>query len=66
MGPDDFFHAVPSEDRAKYQKLAKVLAEHLAAVKVYKIGDEAEKDVYILGKTADSRWAGLKTRVVKT
>ncbi len=63
---DDFFHSVPSEDRPQFQKLAKVLREQLSGVKVYKVGEEAEKDVYILGKATDGRWAGLKTTVVET
>jgi hypothetical protein len=63
---DDFFHAVPPEDKEKFQKLAKVLQEQLSGVKVYKVGDEAEKQVYIVGKTTDGKWAGLKTTVVET
>ena len=66
MTLDSFFHAVPSEDKAKFDKLAKVLKEQLTGVKVYKVGDEPEKDVYIVGKTADGRWAGIKTQVVET
>jgi hypothetical protein len=57
---------IPPEDKAKFDKLAKVLQEHLAGVKVYKIGDEAEREAYIVGKTKDGRWAGLKTSVVET
>jgi hypothetical protein len=63
---DRFFRAVPSEDKAKFQKLAQVLKEQLSDIKVYKLGEEAEKEVYIVGKTADGRWAGLKTTVVET
>jgi hypothetical protein len=63
---DSFFRAVPSEDKAKFRKLAQVLREQFPAIKVYKLGEEAEKDVYILGKTKDGRWAGLKTHVVET
>ena len=63
---DDFFHAVPPEDAEKFQKLAKVLQEQLTGVKVYKVGDEAEKTAYIVGKTTDGKWAGLKTTVVET
>jgi hypothetical protein len=33
---------------------------------VYKVGDEPEKDVYIVGMTNDRQWAGLKTTVVET
>ena len=46
--------------------LAKVLKEQLSGVKVYKVGDEAEKQAYIVGKTSDGKWAGLKTTVVET
>jgi hypothetical protein len=62
----NFFRAVPSEDKAKFQALTKTLQEQLSGIKVYKVGDEAEKAVYIVGKTTDGRWAGLKTTVVET
>ncbi len=65
-GLEDFFHAVPPEDKAKFDKLAGVIGKQLSGVKVYKIGDEAEKEAYIVGKTSDGRWAGLKTTVVET
>lgn len=60
-----FFRAVSKADRPAFNKLAKVLEEHLDGVKVYKIG-EVEKEVYIVGKTCDGHWAGVKTRVVET
>src|SRR5262249_29721431 len=63
---DTFFHAVPPEDKEKFDQLAKVLNEQMSGVKVYKVGDEAEKTAYIVGRTADGRWAGLKTTVVET
>jgi hypothetical protein len=40
--------------------------EQLSGIKVYKVGDEAERNAYVVGKTADGRWAGLKTTVVET
>jgi hypothetical protein len=63
---DDFFHAVPPEDKAKFDKLAQTLKAQLSGVKVYKVGDEAEKQVFVVGKTADGQLAGLKTSVVET
>ena len=60
---EDFLHAVPPEDRPKFDRLAKVIGEQL---KVFKIGDEAEKEAYVVGKTSDGHWAGLKTTVVET
>jgi hypothetical protein len=50
---DSFFRAVPSEDKAKFQKLAQVLKEQLA-----------EKHVYIVGATKDGRWAGPNANFV--
>jgi hypothetical protein len=66
MSLDNFFRAVPREDKVKFQKLTQVLQEQLSAVTVYKLGDEAEKPVYIVGKTSDGQWAGLQTTVVET
>ena len=63
---DRFFRAVPAEDRAKFDRLAKALQDQLSGIKVYRVGDEAEKEVYIVGRTKDGEWAGLKTEVVET
>jgi histidine triad (HIT) family protein len=63
---DDFLHAVPPEDKDKFDKLAAVLKEQMSDIKVFKVGDEAEKQAYIVGKTSDGKWAGLKTTVVET
>ena len=63
---DDFLHAVPPEDRATFGKLAAVLHEQLTGIKVYKVGDEAQKQAFVVGKTTDGTWAGLKTTVVET
>jgi hypothetical protein len=63
---DDLFATVPSEDKAKFQKLRQVIQEQLSGVKVFKVGDEAERDIYIVGKTKGARLAGLKTTVVET
>jgi hypothetical protein len=46
--------------------LAVVLNGKLSGVKADKVGDEAEKTAYIVGRTKDSHWAGLKTTVVET
>ena len=66
MSLDSLFQTVPSEDKAKFQKLAAAIQQQLSGVKVYKVGKEAERNVYIVGKTKDGHWAGLKTRVVET
>jgi histidine triad (HIT) family protein len=63
---DGLFRTVPSEDKARFQKLAAAIKQQLSGVKVYKVGDEAEREVYVVGKTQDGKWAGLKTSVVET
>jgi hypothetical protein len=63
---DGLFQTVPSTDKAKFQKLAAAIKQQLLMVKVYKVGDEAERDVYVVGKTSDGKWAGLKTSAVET
>jgi Nuclease A inhibitor-like protein len=66
MSLADFFRTVPPEDQAKFDQLAQALQEQLSGIKVYKVGDEAEKEVYLVGKTTGGQWAGLKTTVVET
>jgi hypothetical protein len=66
MDLDSFFRAVPDEDRPKFEKLFAVLKGQLSGTKVYKVGDEPEKQVYLVGKTDDGALAGVKTTVVET
>jgi histidine triad (HIT) family protein len=63
---DALLRTVPSEDRPRFDRLAAVLLQQLSGVKVYKVGDEAEKQVYVVGKAPDGQLAGLKTTVVET
>jgi hypothetical protein len=63
---DDLLATVPEEDRPQFDKLAAAIKGQLSGVKVYKVGDEAEKQAYVVGKTSDGQWAGLKTTVVET
>ena len=63
---DDLLSTVPEEDRPQFDKLAAAIKQQLSGVKVYKVGDEPEKQVYVVGKTSDGLWAGLKTTVVET
>jgi hypothetical protein len=63
---EDFLHAVPPEDKEAFDRLAKVINEKLTGVKVYKVGGEAEKQCFVVGKTKEDQWAGLRTTVVET
>jgi hypothetical protein len=62
----DVMRTVPKEDKPRFEALVKNLNVQLSGVKVYVLGDEAEKPVYIAGKASDGQWAGLKTTVVET
>ena len=66
MTLDAFFRTVSHEDKPKFAKLAKVLKDDRTDTKVYKIGDEPEKTIIVVGKTTDGECAGVKTTVVET
>lgn len=62
---EDWYDA---EDRAmamRFQSLQKTLEARLHDLRVYKLGD-AEKEVYIVGKTMEGDFAGVSTKVVET
>ena len=63
---DDLLATVPQEDKPKFDALRQALAGQLSGVKVYKVGDEAEKQAFVARKTSDGKWVGLKTTVVET
>jgi hypothetical protein len=63
---DSFFRTVSRAERPKFEKLAKVIEEQLSEARVYKVGDEAEKMIIVVGKTSDGNWAGVKTAAVET
>jgi hypothetical protein len=60
------FCTVPLEDEASFQELRQAIQEQLSGAKVYTVGDEPERQVYVVGKTRDGKWARLKTSVEET
>jgi hypothetical protein len=54
--------AVPSEQRPEFDKLVGGNNQQLSGVKEYKVRDEPEKAVYVVGRTPDGRWAGWTWR----
>lgn len=56
---------IPSESRGDFAPLFAVLAHHLSGTAVFKVGS-VNMDVYIVGRTADGQFAGVKTKVVET
>jgi hypothetical protein len=63
---DRFFRTISKEDKPRFDRLANVLKDNLTDVTMFKIGDEAERLVYVVGKMSDGGWAGIKTVVVET
>jgi hypothetical protein len=75
VGLDQFFHDLTqdqdwhdADDKKtvdQYRNLLAVLKKNLVDSKVFKIGD-AELEIYIIGRTTDGDWAGIKTKAVET
>ncbi len=56
---------IPEESRGDYAPLFALLKNKLKGVTVFKVG-EVNIDVYVVGRTADGQYAGVKTKVVET
>jgi histidine triad (HIT) family protein len=63
---DAAFATVSQEDRPKFDELRQAPEGQLSGLTAYKVGDEPEKQLFLVGKAPDGRWAGLKTTVVET
>jgi hypothetical protein len=61
----DLARTIPEESRGAFLPLFGLLGHHLSGTTVFKVG-EVELDVYVVGRTADGRYAGVKTKVVET
>jgi hypothetical protein len=53
------------DDAAQYRQLQQVIDRQLAGARVYRVGS-VNIDVYIVGRTGDGEWVGLKSRAVET
>src|SRR5262249_32950352 len=72
---DDFFEELVTPqkwhgeqekaDVQKYQNLLKLIKQQLTEAQVFRVG-ETDLDIYIVGRTREGDWAGLKTRAVET
>ena len=51
--------------RTNSAKLQQAVDQRLSGLRVFRIG-EVNIDVYVVGRTADGQWAGLKTHSVET
>jgi hypothetical protein len=64
----DFFKNLISDDNddaEKYKALLQVVNQQLTGAKVFRFG-EVEKEIYLVGKSKDGEWVGLKTKAVET
>lgn len=61
----DWYRAAEKASAARFRALAELLERSLAALRVYRVG-ATEIDAYIVGRSTDGEWAGLKTKLVET
>jgi hypothetical protein len=60
-----FKYLIEGEDAEKYGKLQSVIAAQLGGARLFRLGS-INIDIYIVGRTRDGEWAGLKTQAVET
>jgi len=61
----DLAKTIPEESRGAFLPLFGLLGHHLSGTTVFKVGEQT-LDVYIVGRTPDGQYAGVKTQVVET
>ncbi len=61
----DWFSDEENHAAAQMKKVRELMEAHLSDLKAFKIG-HAEKDLYLLGLTAEGQRVGLKTKVTET
>lgn len=62
---EDWMEEEEKATAQKFQNLVNFLKENCTEIKVCKIG-EVEREVYIIGHTADNQWIALKTISIET
>jgi hypothetical protein len=72
---EEFFNSVIEEweaqgeegqaDAQRYRELLRVLREQLTDLKVFRIG-QIQVAIYLIGKTRDGAWAGVRTTSIET
>lgn len=64
-GEQEWKSAAQLESAKRYQALVRLLGDNLAAARVYRVG-EINIGVYVVGRSPEGNWLGLRTRVVET
>jgi hypothetical protein len=72
---DKFFAGLTKEEHwhgdeekalaGRYQNLLAVIKEHLTGPKVFRVG-EVEVAIYVVGRSGEETWVGVKTTAVET
>ena len=72
---EDFFRDLTQErtwhgkeelaDVERYRNLKKVIQRHLSSPNVFRVG-QTEVDIFIVGRTKEGDWTGVKTKAVET
>ncbi len=63
--PHDWDGPVEQKQERRFTALRTLLEANLSDIKVYRVG-KINIDVYVVGKTTDGTYAGIKTEVVET
>lgn len=61
----DLAKTLPEESRSEFFPLFAILTRQLSDTVVFKVG-EITIDVYVIGRTTDGQFAGIKTKIVET
>lgn len=62
---EEWFGEEEKKQVSQFQKVRQLIEESLTVRQVFRVGD-TEIDIYLLGRTAEGKRAGLKTKVVET
>jgi hypothetical protein len=65
VGEQDWYGDEERATASKYRTLLDVVKRYLTGAKVVRVGGR-KKAVYVVGKTSEGGWAGLKTIAVET
>lgn len=60
-----WFGAAEKATAQKYRKLQNVIQQHLSDPQVFRVG-KIQIDIFVMGRSSQGDWAGVKTRAVET
>ena len=60
-----WFGAAEKATAQKYRKLQDVIQQHLSDPQIFRVG-KIQIDIFVVGRSSQGDWAGVKTRAVET